>query len=96
MEDKVKQICEKFEDSKKRLWIAEGQRVWVDGALQGANSELDFRNDRLGQAHGVIRDLEKTLERSNAMKKEAREDYEARLLELRTTLKACKDLIAKE
>lgn len=30
------------------------------------------------------------------MKKEAREDYKAQLLELRTTLKECKDLLAKE
>ena len=30
------------------------------------------------------------------MKKEAREDYEAQILELRTTLKECKDLLAKE
>lgn len=42
LEDKGKQVCEKFEESKKRLWIADGQRVWVGGTLQGVNSELDF------------------------------------------------------
>jgi hypothetical protein len=47
LEDKGKQVREKFEDSKKRLRLAEGQRVWVGGALQGANSELDFRNEEL-------------------------------------------------
>lgn len=30
------------------------------------------------------------------MKKEAEEDYEAQILELRTTLKECKDLLVKE
>lgn len=30
------------------------------------------------------------------MKKEARKDYEAQILELRTTLKECKDLLAQE
>ncbi|XP_050877467.1 uncharacterized protein LOC127081229 [Lathyrus oleraceus] len=96
LEDKGKQICEKFKDSKKRLRLAEGQRVWVGGALQGANPELDFCNDKLDQASRIIKDLENTVERSNAMKKEAREDYEAHIIELRTTLKEYKDLLAKE
>ncbi|XP_050897097.1 uncharacterized protein LOC127103903 [Lathyrus oleraceus] len=96
LEDKGKQLCEKFEDSKKRLRVVEGQRVWVGGSLQRDNSELDFRNDKLDQAYRVIKDREKTIERSNAMKKEAREDYEAQILELRTTLKECKDLLSKE
>lgn len=30
------------------------------------------------------------------MNNEAREDYEAQILELRTTLKECEDLLAKE
>ncbi|XP_050875887.1 uncharacterized protein LOC127079543 [Lathyrus oleraceus] len=96
LEDKGKQICEKFEDSKKRLRLADGQRVWVGGALQGANSELDFHNKELDRASRVIKDLENTVERSNAMKKEVREDYEAQILELRTTLKEYKDFLAKE
>ena len=50
----------------------------------------------LDQAYRTIKDLEKTVERSNAMKKEAREDYEAQILELRTTLKECKDILDKE
>lgn len=65
LEDKGKQVCEKIEDGKKRLWIAEGQRVWVGRALQEANSELDFRNDKLDQAYRTIKDLEKIIERSN-------------------------------
>ncbi|XP_050885453.1 uncharacterized protein LOC127091004 [Lathyrus oleraceus] len=96
LEDKGNQVCEKFEDSKKRLRLAEGQIVWVGGALQGANYELDFRNDELDRASRIIKDFENTVERSNAMKKEAREDYEAQILELRTTLKEYKDLLAKE
>ncbi|XP_050908917.1 uncharacterized protein LOC127122660 [Lathyrus oleraceus] len=96
LEDKGKQVREKFEDSKKRLRLAEGQRVWVGGALQGANFEVDFRNEELDRASRIIKDLENTVERSNAMKKEAREDYEAQILELRTTLKEYKDLLAKE
>lgn len=96
LEDKGKQVCEKFKDRKKRLRVAEGQRVWVGGALQGANSELHFCNDKLDQAFWTIKYLEKTFERFNAMKKEVIEDYEAKILELRTTLKECKDLLAKE
>lgn len=73
----------------------EGKRVWVDGALQGANSERDFRNNKSDQAYYTIKDLEKTVERSNTMK-EDREDYKAQILELRTTLKECKYLLGQE
>lgn len=48
----------------------EGQRVWVGGALQGANFELDFHNNKLDQAYQTIKDLERIVERSNTMKKE--------------------------
>lgn len=96
LEDKDKKVCEKFADSKKRLREAEGQRVWVGYALLGANPEIDARNDRLDQAFQTIRDLDNTFERSNAMKKESRENYEAQILELRTTLEECKELLAKE
>ena len=71
MEDKGKQFSDEFEVSKKRLREVEGKIVWVDGALQGVNSELDFRNKKLDQAYCIIKDLEKTVERSNVMKKEA-------------------------
>lgn len=96
LEDKGKKVCDKFGDSKKRLRVAKGQRVWVSGALQGEKFELDFCNNKLDQSYRTIKDLEKTVDRSNPMKKEAREDYEAQILELRTTLKECKDLLAKE
>lgn len=66
------------------------------GTLQEVNSELDFCNDKLDQACQTIKDLEKTVERSNAMMKEAREDYESQILEVRTTLKESKVLLAKE
>ena len=33
LEDKGKQVSKKFKDSKKRLWIDEGHRVWVGGAI---------------------------------------------------------------
>ncbi|XP_050918910.1 uncharacterized protein LOC127136394 [Lathyrus oleraceus] len=95
-EDNGKKVYEEFAVSKKRLKEVKYQRVWVGGALLGANSELDTRNDKLDQAYRSIRDLEKTFERSNSMKKEAREDYKAKVLELRATLKECKDLLAKE
>lgn len=50
LEDKDKQFCEEFEVTKKRLMEVEGKRVWVGGSLQGANSELDFFNNKLDQA----------------------------------------------
>lgn len=96
LEDKGKQVCEEFTTNKKRLKEVEGQRIWVGGALLGANFELDACNENLDQAYRTIRDLEKTIERSNAINKEAREDYEAQILELRTNLKDFKDLLAKE
>lgn len=95
MGDKGNQVEEEFKVSKKRLREVEGKRVWVSGALQGANSELDFSN-KLDQAYHTIKDLEKIIERSNAMKKEAWEDYKSQILELRTTLKECKYLLAQE
>lgn len=55
--------------------------------LLEVNYELDAHNDKLDQAYQTIRDLEKTVERCNSMKKEARKDYEAQILELRTILK---------
>lgn len=96
LEDMGKQVSEEFEVSKKRLREVEGKRVWVGGPLQGANSELDFHNNKLDQTYCTIKDLENTVERSNTIKKEAQKDYEAQILELRTTLKDCKDLLAKE
>lgn len=69
LEDKGKQDCEKFTVSKKRLREVEGKKVWVDDALLGANFELETHNDKLDQAYRTIRDLEKTVERSNAMNK---------------------------
>lgn len=91
-----KQVIEELEVNKKRLREVEGKRVWVSGVIQGANSELGFRNNKLDQAYCTIKDLEKTVERSHTLKKEVREDYEAQILELRTTLKECKYLLAKE
>ncbi|XP_050890484.1 uncharacterized protein LOC127095902 [Lathyrus oleraceus] len=96
LEDKGKQVCEEFEVIKKRLREVEGQRVWVGHALQGSNFELDAHNNKLDQAYRTIKDLERTVERSNVMNKEVREDYEAQIPELRTTLKECKDLLSQE
>lgn len=47
----------------------------MGGALLGVNFELNFRNNKLDQAWRIIKDLEKTIELSNVMKKAAREDY---------------------
>lgn len=96
LEDNSKLVEEEFEVNKKRLREVEGTKVWVDGAMLWANSELDFRNNKLDQAYHTIKYLEKIVEWSNAMKKEAREDYVAQILELRTILKECKDLLAQE
>lgn len=96
LEDKGKMVCEKFATNKKKSRKIEGRRVWVGGGLQRANSELDARNDQLDQEFWTIRDLKKTVERSNSIKKEARQDYKAQIHELRTTLKECKELLAKE
>lgn len=61
LEDKGKQVCEEFMVSKKKLREVEDQRVWVGGALIGANSELEAHNNKLDQAFLTIRDLEKTV-----------------------------------
>lgn len=95
LEDKGKQVEEEFEASKKRLREVEGKRVWVGGTLLGANSELDLCN-KLDQAYHTIKDHEKIIKRSTTMKKEAWQYYEAQILDLRTTLKKRKDLLAQE
>ncbi|XP_050908895.1 uncharacterized protein LOC127122635 [Lathyrus oleraceus] len=56
LEDKGKQVCEKFVVNKNRLREVEGQRILVGGVLQGANFELDGRNDKLDQAYRTIRE----------------------------------------
>lgn len=96
MEENGKLVYEKSMANKKGLREVECQRVWVGGALLGANLELDAHYNKLDQAYQTIRDLRKTVERYNAMKKEVRENYEAQILELRTTLKEFNDLLAKE
>lgn len=96
MEDERKEIKEKFESIKKRIRDEKGKRDWVGGALLGANSELNGRNDELDRAWNIIRDLEKNVEFSNSMKKEAREDYDAQILELRNTIKEYQDCLSHE
>lgn len=80
MEDKVKHVKEEFKINNKRLGEVEGKREWVGGALLGANSELNFRNNKLDQAWHIVKDLEKTVELSNVMKKATKEVYEAQIL----------------
>lgn len=96
LEDKGKQVKEEFMSNKKILREVLGKREWVGDALVGANSELNFCNNKLDQAYHTIKDLEKVVEMSNMMKKEAKEEYEAQILELRTTFKDCRDLLAHE
>lgn len=64
--------------------------------MLGDNSELNFWNNKLDQAWSTVKDLEKVVELSNAMKKVAREDYEAQILELRNTVNECKGHLTRE
>lgn len=64
--------------------------------MLGANSELNFWSNKLDQAWSVVKDIEKIIELSIAMKKAAREDYEAKILEPRKTVKECKEHLTHE
>lgn len=94
--DESKEIEEKFESSKKRVRDEKGKQEWVGGALLGANSEFNGQNNKLGRAWNIVWDLEKTVELSNSIKKEALEDYEAWTLELRKTIKEYQDYLSHE
>lgn len=72
LEDKGEKVKEEFERNKKRLREVRGKRGWVGGALLGANFEINFRNNKLDQSWRTVKDLEKTIELSNAMKKASR------------------------
>lgn len=96
MEDEGKKIKEKFENNKKRIRDEKEKKEWVGGALLGANSKLNIRNNELDRAWHIFKDLEKTVELSNAMKKASREYYEAQIPELRNIIKECKDHLSYE
>lgn len=79
----------KLTDSNKRVKTEKGKKEWVGDALLGAGSELTARNRELEWAKRSIHELKKIVDWSNEMQKEARLDFEAQIIDLRKSLKAC-------
>lgn len=65
-------------------------------ALGGVSSELTNKRKELERAKHLIQDLKKIVDQATKLKKEAREGFEAQILEPRDAIKAYQDYLSRE
>lgn len=76
--------------------IFEDKKDQLDDVLLGAESIVKPKKKDLERARYKIQELEKMLERSFEMKKEAIHDFVAQICEIKDAFKKCKDNLSRE